>query len=150
MSNKGYGYGFAFLSGILLGVAGGVLFAPKKGEELRKDIKIKSDEVYEKVASYDYSSHKEALVNKVDDFKSMVQDLDKEKVKDISLESLENLKGKAEDLVSSAKREAKKVRKSVDEPVVEEVETEEVEAPVTVESLESTTVEEDEDLFNDL
>lgn len=131
MGNKGYGY--AFLSGVLLGVAGGLLFAPKKGEELRKDIKIKTDEVYEKVASYDYSAHKEALVNKVDDFKGMVHDLDKDKVKDISLESLEKLKGKAEDLVSSAKREVKKATKRKDSPAL----------------LEENS-DEDEDLFSDL
>ncbi len=132
MSNKGYGY--AFLSGVLLGVAGGILFAPKKGEELRQDIKIKSDEVREKVASYDYSAHKEAFVNKVDNFKEMVQDIDKEKVKDISLESLESLKGKAEDLVSTAKRQVKKTHKS-----------EETSDPIVTKA-----IEEDEDLFNDL
>lgn len=132
MGNKGYGY--AFLSGILLGVAGGILFAPKKGEELRQDIKIKTDEVCEKVASYDYSAHKEAFVNRVDNFKEMVHDIDKEKVKDISLESLENLKGKAEELVTTAKQEVKKARKKDETP---EVAVEQV-------------IDEDEDLFNDL
>ncbi len=130
------GYGYAFLSGVLLGVAGGMLLAPKKGEELRKDLKIKGDEVYEKIASYDYSAHKEAFVNKVDDFKGMVQDLDKEKVKDISLESLENLKGKAEELVSTAKKEVKKTvnKEKAVQPVVNTVDT----------------LDEDEDLFDDL
>ncbi len=121
MSNKGYGY--AFLSGVFVGAAVGMLFAPKKGEELRKDLKIKGDEVYEKVASYDYSAKKEELVGKVNDFKTMVKDLDKEKVKNVSLEKLESIKGKAEDLVSSAKKEAKKFNKSA---VVEEVEDEDL------------------------
>ncbi len=121
MSNKGFG--FAFLSGVLLGAAAGMLLAPKKGEELRKDLKIKGDEVYEKIASYDYSAKKEELTSKVGDFKSMVKELDKEKVKNISLEKLENIKGKAEDLVSSARKEAKRFDKDV---VVDSVEDEDL------------------------
>ncbi len=121
MSNKGYGY--AFLSGAVIGAAVGILFAPKKGEELRKDLKIKGDEIYEKVASYDYTAKKDELVGKVSDFKTMVKDLDKETVKNVSLEKLENIKGKAEDLVSSAKKEAKKFHKSA---AVEEVEDEDL------------------------
>lgn len=131
MSNKGYG--FAFLSGVFVGAAVGLLFAPKKGEELRKDIKIKSDEIYEKVASYDYSAKKEELAGKVSDFKTMVKDLDKEKVKNISLEKLESIKGKAEDLVSSAKKEAKKFTSKSTEAEVA-----------------NATPAEDEDLFEEL
>ncbi len=118
---SGKGYGFAFLSGALLGAAAGLLFAPKKGEELRKELRIKGDEIYEKVASYDYAAHKEALVSKVGDFKTSLSDLDKAKVKDISLESLENLKGKADDLVSSAKKQIKKLNKKNEVETAEEV-----------------------------
>lgn len=132
MANKGNGY--AFLSGVLLGVIGGMLIAPKKGEEMRRDLKIKGDEMYEKVVSYDYASTKEALNSKVDDFKVMIQDIDKDKVKDISLESLDNLKGKAEELVTTAKKEVKKtLNKSSNSNDTAQVE-----------------IEEDEDLFDDL
>lgn len=136
MSNKGYGY--AFLSGLLAGALAGVLLAPKKGEDLRKDIKIRGEEVYEKVASYNYAEGKEKLTNKVADFKQSVAELDKEKVKDISLEKLENLKGKADDLVSSAKKEVKKTKKKFQD-------TEELDHIEDV-----NEVIEDDDLFDEL
>lgn len=143
MANKGHGY--AFLSGILLGVVGGVLVAPKKGEEMRRDIKIKGDEVFEKVASYDYSNTKDALNSKVDDFKVMIQDIDKDKVKDISLESLDNLKGKAEDLVTTAKKE---VKKTLNKTTGTESTTSTASSTPEVEKV--VVMDEDEDLFDDL
>ncbi|MFV0498742.1 MAG: YtxH domain-containing protein [Bacilli bacterium] len=132
MKNKGYGY--AFLSGAVIGVVGGLLFAPKKGSDLRKDIKISADNVYEKVVSFDYSEKKDMLKNKVDSFKDSIQGLDKDKVKDISLESLDALKSKAEDLVNVAKKHAKKNKTEVNNS----------------ESIMTISDEDDEDLFDDL
>ena len=42
-----------FFAGLGVGVGLGMLFAPKKGSELRKDLKIKLDELLEKTKELD-------------------------------------------------------------------------------------------------
>ena len=69
-----------FVAGVGLGVGAGMLFAPKKGEELRKDVK-----------------------NKIDELKVELEDLDKEKALAIAKRKGNELKEKAEDLVEYAK-----------------------------------------------
>ena len=54
---------FKFMAGIGLGVGAGMLLAPKKGEELRKDLKKKLDELVEKVKGID----KKELVAEIQD-----------------------------------------------------------------------------------
>ena len=50
MSKKGTG---KFVLGAALGAGLGLLFAPKKGKELRADLKEKIDEVIENIKSLD-------------------------------------------------------------------------------------------------
>ena len=69
-----------FVAGVGLGVGAGMLFAPKKGEELRKDVK-----------------------NKIDELKDELEDLDKEKALAIAKRKGNELKEKAEDLVEYAR-----------------------------------------------
>jgi len=47
-SRTGFSAGAAFLFGLAAGAILGLIFAPKPGVELRKDIKEKSAEIYEK------------------------------------------------------------------------------------------------------
>ena len=42
-----------FVAGLGLGVGLGMLFAPKKGEELRKDLKVKFDELLNRAKEID-------------------------------------------------------------------------------------------------
>ncbi len=67
---SGKGSGFAFLAGAALGAAAGLLLAPKKGSELRKDLAIKADEAYDKVVSYDYAAQKEKIAERVGELKT--------------------------------------------------------------------------------
>ena len=50
MSKKGLG---KFVAGAALGAGLGLLFAPKKGEDLRKDLKVKIDELVDQIKEID-------------------------------------------------------------------------------------------------
>ena len=77
MSKKGTG---KLILGAGLGAGLALLFAPKKGSELREDLKCKINEL-----------------------KKELEDLDKEKVKKIAEKKVEQLKKKTEELVEYAK-----------------------------------------------
>ena len=101
MSNKS-GLGKLML-GLGIGVGAGMLLAPKKGEDLRKDLKNKIDELIEKAKQIDVKEVSDNFANKINDFKKEIEDLDKEKVLAIAKEKGEALKNKANDLVNLAK-----------------------------------------------
>ena len=93
--------------GILVAVAAigeglGILFAPKKGSETRKDIKEKLDNVVEKIKSVDTEEVKEMFEEKVEEIKADLEDLDKEKALKIAKEKGEEIKKKCQDLVNLA------------------------------------------------
>ena len=92
-----------FVAGVGLGVGAGMLFAPKKGEELRKDVKNKIDELINKAKEIDVDEVKDEFMKKIDDLKDELEDLDKEKALAIAKKKGNELKEKAEDLVEYAK-----------------------------------------------
>ena len=92
-----------FVTGVGLGVGLGMLFAPKKGEELRKELKVKMDELLTKVKDIDVKEVANDFMEKIDELKKEVEDLDKEKVLEIARKKGEELKVKASDLVELAK-----------------------------------------------
>ena len=105
-----------FVAGLGLGVGLGMLFAPKKGEELRKDLKIKLDEFINKVKDIDVKEVSDDFMNKINDFKRELEDLDKEKALDIARKKGEQLKIKASELVELAKEKGTPVlEKAADE-----------------------------------
>lgn len=89
--------------GIGIGVGAGMLLAPKKGEDLRKDLKAKIDELIEKAKQIDVKEVSDNFAKKINDFKKEIEDLDKEKVLSIAQEKGEALKVKANELVELAK-----------------------------------------------
>ena len=92
-----------FVAGAMLGIGAGMLLAPKSGEELRKDLKKKINELIEKVKDIDVKEVAQDLKKRVNDLKKEVEDLDKEKVLAIAKEKGEQLKAKANELFLLAK-----------------------------------------------
>lgn len=102
MSRKSEGV-FKFALGALVGVGVGMLFAPKSGEELRKDLKKKFNELIEKAKEIDIKEVSEDIKKRVADLKKEIEELDKEKVLAIAKEKGEQLKAKANELFELAK-----------------------------------------------
>ena len=112
MSNKKGGM-WKFLAGLGLGAGLGILFAPKSGEETRKELKKKMDEFVVALKDVDIKEVKEDFLKKLEDVKKEIEDLDKEKVMKIAQEKAEALKQKAADLVEMAKEKGTPVLEGI-------------------------------------
>ena len=75
MSKKGKGLG-KFIIGASVGAALGMLFAPKKGSELRADLKNKMDELIDKAKNIDVDEVKDYVNKKVTEIRVELADLD--------------------------------------------------------------------------
>ena len=102
MSNKKSGV-LKFLAGVGIGAGLGLLFAPKSGEETRRELKEKLDEFIKAVKDIDIKEVKDEFVAKIEEIKEELDDLDKEKDKKIAEEKAEALKKKVNELVELAK-----------------------------------------------
>ena len=118
MSRKGLGK-LAF--GAAIGAGLGLLFAPKKGEETRKELKAKMDDLLKKVNEIDADDVKNEFDAKVENIRKELADLDKEKVVDLAKEKGKDLKKQAEELVKLAKEKGTPVLKESAEDVLETV-----------------------------
>ncbi len=95
MSKKGFG---KFLGGLALGAGIGILLAPDKGENTRKVLKKKIEELIAKAKDVDLDEVKDELLYKIETLQGELATLDKEKVKEIALSQAEVIKVKAEEL----------------------------------------------------
>lgn len=100
-NKKTSGFG-KFLAGAAIGAGLGILFAPKKGSETRRDLKEKLDELANKVKGIDVKEVKESIEDKIEEIKMELADLDKEKVLRIAKEKGNAIKEKSEELVNLA------------------------------------------------
>ena len=103
MNRKGTG---KLLLGLGIGATIGLLFAPKKGEDLRKDLLDKAGELIEKAKNIDSEEVKKNIEEKVKDIKKTVSELDGEKVKEIAIKKGKELKKKTDELVEYTKEKA--------------------------------------------
>ena len=101
MSKKKKGLG-TLLAGVAVGAGLGVLFAPKKGSETRRELKEKMDELLKKAKDIDAKEVKENIENKIEEIKAELKDLDKEKVLKIAKQKAKQIQKKAEELVEYA------------------------------------------------
>ena len=100
MSKRG-GFG-KILTGAAIGLGLGFLFAPKAGEETRKELKAKLDEMINRVKNMDAGEVKIQIETKVSEIKKELEELDKEKVLEIARNKSKELQTKANDLVEYA------------------------------------------------
>ena len=118
MSKKKLG-GFVLVAAVGAGL--GLLFAPKKGEELRKDLKVKLDQLVKQAKEIDIEEVKKDFNRKVEDIKMGLVDLDKEKALEIAKEKGAQLKDKAQDLYNLAVEKGTPVLKKTANDVLENV-----------------------------
>lgn len=110
-----------FLTGALVGVGLGFLFAPKSGSETRKELGNKISDLWDKVRSLDADEIKEELETKLKDLETGIKELDKEKVLAYAKKKSEDLKKKASELYDKAKEAGKPVIENAVSAVKEEL-----------------------------
>lgn len=110
-----------FLAGAAVGVGLGILFAPKSGEETRKELKAKLDELVNQAKNIDVAEVRKDITRRVEEIKMELVDLDKEKVQEIAKEKLDQLKEKAQELVEVAKEKGTPALKKAANDVLDSV-----------------------------
>ena len=91
-----------FLLGAGIGIGLGMLLSKKSGEENRKELKRKIDDLISKVKEIDSEEVKKNIESKINEIISEIKDLDKEKALKIAKKKAEQIKIKSEELVEYA------------------------------------------------
>ena len=89
MEKKGFG---KLVLGVLVGTGIGIMVAPKKGKDTRRDLKKKMQELLDEAKDMSYEDAKELIDNKIEEIRCDLNDLDKEKVLKIAKEKSDKIK----------------------------------------------------------
>ncbi len=103
MGKNGFG---KFLAGAAVGAGLGLLFSPKSGEDNRKDLKAKLDELMEQLKGVKAEDVKDYFEMKVAEIKKDLAELDGEKVLEVAKEKGELVRDKVDELAVQAKEKA--------------------------------------------
>ena len=101
--NCGFG---KFVLGVGVGVGLGILFAPQEGSKTRKELKIRMDELLEKVKAIDPEDVKADILQRVEELRMEIKNLDKERAIEIARNSAKKVGQKANDLYDYAKEKS--------------------------------------------
>ena len=99
MSKRGIG---SLFLGAAIGASLGILFAPKKGKETRRELKEKMLDLISDARELSISDISGMIESKITEIRHDLNDLDKEKVLSIAKEKSELIKGKCQELVDFA------------------------------------------------
>lgn len=88
--------------GAAIGASLGILFAPKKGKETRRDLKNKMLDLVDDAKELSINDVSGMIEEKITEIRHDLNDLDKEKVLKIAKTKSEEIKTKCEDLVNMA------------------------------------------------
>ena len=95
-----------FIAGAAIGAAAGILLAPKSGEETRKDLKKKFDELVNNIKGIEPSDVKEYFEKQVENIKKEIKEFDKEKAVKAAKEKANKIKKDLDKLLKEAKEKA--------------------------------------------
>lgn len=95
-----------FIAGLGLGTVLGMLVAPKKGSELREELKSKGTEAYNNAKDMTKEDVQNLISKTVDDIKKAIDEFDVEEFKNTTGAKLGNVKTKLEDLGESVQNSA--------------------------------------------
>ncbi len=95
-----------FIAGVAIGAAAGILLAPKSGEETRKDLKKKFDELVNNIKGIEPSDVKEYFEKQVENIKKEIKEFDKEKAIKAAKEKANKIKKDLDKLLKEAKEKA--------------------------------------------
>ncbi len=88
--------------GMAIGASLGILFAPKKGSEIRRDLKNKMLDLVSSARELSVNDVSKMIEDKITEIRKDLNDLDKEKVLKIAKKKSEDIKKKCQDLVDLA------------------------------------------------
>lgn len=92
-----------FILGAGLGAGLALLFAPQEGSKTRRELKIKFNELVEKAKLIDTDDVKADILQRVEELRMQVKDLDKEKALEIAKSQAKKIEKKANELYEVAK-----------------------------------------------
>lgn len=102
-----------FIVGAGIGFGVGLLVAAKSGKETRKDIKNKFEELEDKLRNLSYDDLKDGAIEKLDELKVKINELDQEKASELIKDKVLDIKDKLTELSRYIKRKSSPVVKNI-------------------------------------